>query len=149
MSDAISAYPDDLEEMIRVGLEDSSLTPDEQFRFHLSLAVSAFTLAERSDINRLFSETELLYPFLLFSHGLQLRKPVTTHLLAMAIEGIMDGGWLRRIYGLEDVNPTAQFRAKPSSDLKEWSIDAIAVWAIVQTLTESISQPRPSGVAAR
>ena len=140
---AIADHPHNLEEALRLGFSSNQLISDEFFRYRMTLAVSAFTLASRPDYDRLLTEVEQLYPGLLYAYGLQLREPLSIRDLSLAIAQIIETPWVQQIYGFRNVNPMVPFRGSELGEMRDWSIVAIVMWAVIRTLT----MPAPESAA--
>lgn len=128
----------DLEELIRVGAGDLITNDADWIGFRMALAVSAFSLHERTDYGLFIDELTDLYEVLLYHLGRRVRPPMTSRDLAMNISAAFDGPWIRRLNGMHDPNPKVAFKATPHSETKLWPLDAIAMWAIAMAMTEPI-----------
>ncbi|MCB1256021.1 MAG: hypothetical protein KDB26_02900 [Microthrixaceae bacterium] len=129
---------DDLEELIRVGAGNLIANDIDWIGFRMALAVSVFSLHERTDYSLFIDELTDLYEVLVYHLGRRVRPPMTSRDFAMNMSAALDGPWIRRLNGMADPNPKVAFKATPDSETKLWSLDAIAMWAITMAMTEPI-----------
>lgn len=129
----------DLEELVRVLIADKYPSDSHELEFRISMMVSALSLHQRDDYTLFYKELESLSEQLLYDFDLRMREPLTVRHLALAVGSIFEGPFFRKLYGIDEPNPYVPYRGTDNSDMKQWPVDAIAAWSIVQKMTE----PRP------
>ena len=70
--------------------------------------------------------------------GVRVRPPLTTTDMSVMVLAVLDGFWLRRMYGDPDANRSFQWTDSWSGETSEWNLVAFASMAVIDAMTEPV-----------
>lgn len=135
---ALALHGSDLDELIRTGGIAEKFDEADVTHFLVALAVSCYSLHPRDDFWNYITEIADLCAHALYPLGRKLKEPFTWQHLAMNIAAVVGGTWMRYVVGVPDPNPVRRIAITPGSEVREWTLDGIATWAIITSMTEPL-----------
>jgi AcrR family transcriptional regulator len=111
-------------------------TPESWATWKAGVALAVYGAGGERKLEELNRQQAELYVVLLEGWGRRMRAGLSEHDLAIAISAILDGFWLRRVFGAPDP-PVVDLGG---SDVPQpVSLAAQSVWAVVDLFTEPVS----------
>lgn len=135
---ALETLLDSFDELIRLGATGEAFAPDRHLDYRMSLSMSCYTVEHRDDYDDYVTGVEAILSFALYPLGRQMKQGITLRHLAAAVSAAMEGPWLMEVLGVDDPKPTIRFAITPDAEPKDWQLDAIIAWAIIEAMTEPV-----------
>lgn len=138
-TNALDQHRSNLEDLLRTGAIGEPFDADKMAPHLIALAVSCYSQHHRRDYDSYVDEVADLCSYVLYQFGLKMKEPLTARHLALNIAAVIEGPWIRAIAGINEPNPVRNLAIAPGSEPQNWSLDAIAVWAVFHAMTEPVN----------
>lgn len=102
------------------------------------IALTAYGGSDPDTVDNSALGTAELFDALLIRFGRQMREPLRTTDMSAAVLAILDGFWLRRMFGDPDPNPAFMWTDSSSAETGEWNLAALSCMAVVDAMTQPV-----------
>jgi AcrR family transcriptional regulator len=113
-------------------------TPEAWASYCSLIALTAYGGSDADTVENSTEGMAELFDAFLVRFGRRMRDPLRTTHISAAILAVLDGFWMRRMFGDPDPNPTFTWTDSTSAETGEWNLAALSCMAVVDAMTEPV-----------